>query len=43
MNEDFVAAINEIKGPLNTGSLWDRLNPTRNGLAMGLATSLESA
>ena len=43
MNKDFIAAINEIKGPLNTGSLRDRLNPTCDGLAMGLATGLESA
>jgi hypothetical protein len=41
-NEDLIAAINEIKGPLNTGSLRDRLNPTRDGLAMGSATGLES-
>ena len=43
MNEDLIAAINETKGPLNTGSLWDRLNPTRDSLAIGLATGLESA
>ena len=43
MNEDLVAAINKTKGLLNTGSLQDQLNPTRDGLAMGLATGLESA
>ena len=42
-NKDLIAAINETKGPLNTRSLRDRLNPTRDGLAMGLATGLESA
>jgi hypothetical protein len=43
MNEDLIAAINKIKGPLNTRSLRDRLNPTRDGLAIGLATGLELA
>ena len=43
MNEDLIAAINKIKRPLNTGSLYDRLNPTRDSLAIGLTTSLELA
>ena len=43
MNKDFIAAINKIKGPLNTRSLQDWLNPICDGLAISLATSLELA